>query len=432
MTLLEGLKKQLTSVIKGEEEPRRRSPHRPSTLTTPLPSKQGLPQQKKKNSLPSPSTPGFERIQKSIYTDGFESIYALENVDLSTVRPMMQARTESIADGVKELSSPSSEGPLLQSEEVEEDQLEMELGAAYCEWMPSLRLSEPIQVLELSQPAYKALIEGGKTLIRDLTEASPQDLIQLKGLGQGHLDEISSKCQSYLGAQALKRSRSIDFAALLRATLGTEDRKACSLCLEPFELSALFPLAPADEVELRHLSSERRQERREAAQVELTSERKRRLLQGLLEDIAVAFIHPWMRRRMGIATEHEILERLERLSTQPSMTKKILSFIRDTYFQEQFPLRDSLMEGAPGVYCVDSYTHQLYSQLIKRAHSYFGSLQHEYALDDLSIYLEREFSRLWQGFPEGFVAKVLRMTPSFSVYKGKNHRLYIRPRLWDY
>lgn len=413
MALLKELKRQLGSIVNGEESPR---PQATSPYTPPSPKKE------------TGHADEYKRLKQEIYTGGFESIYALENVDLSTVRPMGAAAKEAEAEPSKAVAAvgePVAEAPKSSdSEEPEEEgQLELDLGESYRGWMPSFRLREPIQSLGLSSPAEKALLEGHKSTLGDLIEG---DLLSIKGLGQGHIDEIQKKRDEYLGGSSLQRCRQVDFVALLRSLLGAEDRKHCCLALEPYGLSDLFPLIPADEVELRHLSPERRIERREAACVELGTEKHRRALQEGLVDIANVFLKPWIQGRLGLATEVELRDRLQRISSNPDRTAAVLRFFSDVYFEGQFPFRTSCIELAKGLYSADRHSQRLYRQVVDRARSYFYHSRVRYNLDVLSEILEREFAKVWQGFPDGFLVKVLRLSPDFRVRKGEEGRLMVR------
>lgn len=445
MALLKELKKQLRSVMGGPQHPSR-SQHRTGTvaphyLTPPPrpPSKHRPQTEPMRDSLGKQEPPeeqGYEHLQREVYTDGFESIYALENVDISTVRPLGQG-DRSPSEQAGTVDGPSQgkgqgapEGNLAETQSQPQDQLEMDFGERWRDWMPSLKLSEPIHVLGLTAPAHKALMEGGKTRIGDIVNTDSQELIALKGLGQGHLDEIFSKCATHLGKGHHKQAQDIDFAALLRSLLGTEEHKACSLCLEPYGLAGLFPLGPADEVELRHLSAERRHERRQTALLELGTERRRHLLDEMLRSIVVVFVQPWMRQRLGVATEWEIMDRIERVSVDASLTRKVMAFLRASYCDGHFPLRKHLPEGTEGVYCVDQQVQKQYTEVLERSYSYLPKSSTRYRLEDLSSLLERECAGVWRGFPEGFVSKVFQLTPEFSVRKAKNQRLYVQRCLW--
>ncbi len=331
-----------------------------------------------------------------VYSHGLEQIYALENVDIRTVRPLAKPIAK---EEKKERPQWAPEEP---------DQGELDLGDFYRGWMPSIKLQEPIKVLKLSPVAAKVLEQHGIHLLNDLYKKKPGDLVYIKGLGQGHIDEIEKKMSEYLGEGQLERSRSVDFVGLLRAFLSELRPKEAALVLQPHRLSHLFKLTAAEEAEMRHLSNEQKEDLR--TQICENLKRRDSFLSEQLESVIAVFVKPWIVGRLGLATHEELLERLERVSTYPEETKAILA-----YFSRRFSLGRYLEEPAKGFYAVG--VAEQYQEVVSLAQSYFYQKEIIYPLEELVTLLEREFARLWQGHQEGFVRKVLRFAPDFMIFR---------------
>ena len=142
--------------------------------------------------------------------------------------------------------------------------------------------------------------------------------------------------------------------------------------------------------------------------------------------VCEVFIKPWMRRRHGLATLEELEERLERLGTISMEAVNALTFFSDLFFAGEFVLTSFLYPLEKGIFCSDPWVRENYADIVHRACSYFYWPQTAYPLDQLVGYIEKELGGSWQGFPDGFINKILRMSPLFRVSKGKAGFLEIR------
>ena len=365
--------------------------------------------------------PGSAEAENNPYSHGLEAIYSLENIDISTVRPIGKPLAES-----EEVSVVVASHPV----EKEKEQLpeEFDLGREYRGWMESFRLDEPITVLSLSAMAEKGLAENGIQVLKDLVGADQQELLFAKGLGQGHLDEIQQKLQDYLGDSPLHHCSTIDTIGLLRCLFSGIKPKQAVLCLEPFGLDSLFSLSPAESVEIRHISDEQRKKQRKDVLMEITAEKRRRLLMEKLGDVADVFIRPWMRSRNGLATQAEIEERLSNVSEDSIMAEKVFKFFCEVYFEGNFCLRKMLSEVDEELFAADAKVRESYLAVVSRAKSYFYDVKVSYSLDELVRYVEQEFAKRWEGVPDGFTAKALRLASTFRVRKGKSGSLMVRSK----
>lgn len=366
-----------------------------------------------KSRLRTSPDPSFEDTYKTAYSHGLEAIYALENVDLKSIRRIEQP--------VKKEPLNNKEAP--KKNVKKQEQLEFDLGEEYRNWIPSFIKKEPIQVLELSSLVEKCLIANGKKILQDLIEADIQTFIFFKGMGQGHLDEIKFKLHQYVDDISLDCSEDIDFASWLRTLIAALNRKKAHVALQSFQLNALFPISPLENSEINRLTLEKRQEWIEEIQLQF-----KQSLPSVIEQMKAvtnAFIKPWMRKRNGIALKDELEERLQKVSVNGKISSDVLQFFSYTYFNQQFPLDPFLHPVSANVYCVDEIVAHHYHGIIEKALSYFYKNTIQYSLRQLIQFLERDFACSWQGFPEGFIEKVLLCDSHFHVGKNAQNNLTI-------
>lgn len=104
----------------------------------------------------------------------------------------------------------------------------------------------------------------------------------------------------------------------------------------------------------------------------------------------------------------------------------MLDCLREIYFEGRFPLRKVLPEVDDGVFAADERTKELFTSVTRRAKGYFAGERTVFMLDNLVGYIEREYAQRWESLPEGFVAKVLRLSTAFRVRKAEDGLLYVR------
>lgn len=352
----------------------------------------------------------FEDVYRTSYSHGLEAIYHIETVDLRTVR---RINDPSATKTIQKINKSNAE-----PERTIERQLEFDFGDCYRESMDSFVLDEPIQVLEISKQAEKCLIENGMACLRKLMKADLSQFVYLKGMGQGHIDEIQQKLNKYIDGRTLYHSPSIDFYAWVRSLVLVYNIKKMHVMLEPFKLSELCILSPAENVEVRRLTTEKRQEWRQEVALELSSTKSQ--VKANMKKVAEAYILPWMRRRQGFATQQEILERIQRVSFVPQQAQLVFLFFTEMYFEGCFPFSDFLLQNDGDLFFVDEVSLDAFNAVVAKAKTYFYKGGLSYTLAELNGMLMREFALNWQAFPEGFIEKCLRSTSRFSVRKAEN------------
>lgn len=359
----------------------------------------------------------FEETYKTAYSHGFESIYALENIDLKSIRRIEQPSQEHAPIEFQSkivISQPGSA------------QLELDLGPEYRCWSVPFLGREPIQVLELSRHAERCLLEHGKSELKDLVQANLRDFVFFKGMGQGHIDEIQQKLRDYLKGRSLQYANAIDYTSWLRSLVGALDRKKVFASLQSYQINDIYSLTPAETVEVGRLTVEKRQEWSQEMHELFRSDSRTKSVIADMGIMADTFIKPWIRRRKGIANLHELNERIQRTSANPGSSLSILHFFSEIYFDNDFPLHRYLHTVENELYCADDATVHDFHLVIKTASSYFYKAYISYNLSELIVLIERELARSWHGFPEGFSEKVLRYSSQFRVRKGPDGALVIR------
>jgi hypothetical protein len=362
-------------------------------------------EQDKTSATPWTAPEGAER-----YTHGMENIYAVETIDLSTVRPM--------ESGSKEVLK-----TVLTAEQIP-PQLELPYADSFRSTLESFRLSEPMRVLSLSAMAERGLTENGILTIRDLIEKDSAELKYLKGLGQGHLDEIGERLGSYLDQGSLYHSTTVDFVGLVRSVLSTLKTKDVHVLLESYGLGELISLTPAEKAEVRHLNEERRQAVIDDAMNVLRKEEVVAFLAGQLSRAVKVFVVPWIRGRCGLARDWEAEERLVNVSVVPDVTPAILALFAGIWGIH--PLSEGVVCVEGSIYASDSAVARRAVQVLDLASEYFSAGTEVYALDELTAFVERECALRWIGFQEGFVAKAIRLSSRFMVRKAASGVLAVR------
>lgn len=362
------------------------------------------------------SFPSFEDVFRTSYSHGLEAIYHIETVDLKTVRRINEPSSPKIIQKIIK-SNPECTQNI-------ERQLEFDFGDGYRESMDSFVLEEPIQVLGVSKYAEKCLNENGMFSLRQLLKADLTRFVYLKGMGQGHIDEIRQKLNEYISDRILYRSPSIDFYAWMRSLILGYNNKKLHVILEPFKLSELCTLSPAEGIEVRRLTAEKRHEWRREIALELNLKKTR--VQMDMKKVMDIYILPWMRRRQRFATQQEILERIQRVSVMPVGAQQVFLFFTEVYFESRFPLSNFLLQGEEDLFFIDEESLLAFNTVVEKAKTYFYKSGLRYTLAELTMLLEREFALCWQGFQEGFIEKSLRTCSCFRVRKAESGHFSVR------
>ena len=358
-----------------------------------------------------------ENTFKAAYSHGLETIYALETVDIKTVRLIQnrkpEVRKKSLKVWQKEIG-------------IFNDQFEFDFGEHHRTWITPLILREPIQVLELTKRAEGCLIANGKMFLADLIGRDIQQFVFLKGMGQGHIDEIHSKLNAYSADRSLTRSYHIEFISWLLSLTEGIDRKKSAIYLNEIGCSNLHPLSPAEKFELSRIDQATKKAWANDVIAELRKNERIAQVHQDVKRITLAFIMPWLRSRFGIATENEITERLYALSDDPQKANNAIKLLKNVYYHEQFPLNEYLYQVDPKVFCSNEKEALAYQEIVQGALSYFYKPSVFYSLPQLTNLILRDFAKAWKNYSEGFIVAVLRKAPCFRVRRGFSGHLEVR------
>ncbi len=359
----------------------------------------------------------FEELYKTSYSHGLEDIYALETIDIKTVRPLAGVNT---ALDVQEAPAPYHE------EQIQQQQPELDLGPFWRGSAPSFILLEPIQVLNLHQPVEKTLRGHGIHLLQDLLHATKESLLGIRGLGQGHIDEVLFRFKSYTERRVLHNAVCVDFCALLRAIVGFFEKKKIVLLLQELGLEEEYSLTPLEAAELKRLTKDKRLEWKKQALEHLQVEVKQQQFANCLDHIVRVFVLPWIHMRGGIAAQTEVEERLIAVSFEPLKTEKILKFFSNIYYHDLFPLSTILCEADEGVFCLNSDTYDAYRKVNELAESYYYQKGLSYPLEYLCNCILRELGKSWINYTQEFVRKAILFSPRFRLAKTPDGVLSVR------
>lgn len=319
-----------------------------------------------------------------------DSLYEIETIDLKSVRRIGE-REEKQAP-VKEVVEQGAEQTL-------------PLGGRFRLARRSFVLAEPIYVLGLSQHLEKLLIDGGKRRLGDLYLMESCDYLEMKGLGQGHIDEVQKKLREYLAGKVVENAPYVDFAAILRSLAVNIPPSLLATAASPYSLSHLIPLKASEKAEMR-----KKLEIREG-----DLEGSRPLLQFALKEVAEVYLIPWMERRGGVATKAELYERVAALSLNGEETFEILRFFEEefslTLFEECIQLRE-------GLFATDAFSARRFGKVIESADSYLKSSETPYQLSQLIQWISREFAARWEVEEESYLKRALRLFPDYTIWMG--------------
>jgi hypothetical protein len=301
-------------------------------------------------------------------------------------------------------------------------ELELDLGDGFREWMSPFVYDEPIQMLVLSEQAQRAVVESGMNTVGDIAAAYEEGFSELRGVGQGHIDEIAQKLKSYLKGRDLERAWRIDWVSLVRCVLGNEDSKNATLCCQRYGLENVFELTPAQQMDLRRHSDEQLEKMESAARAQLSTERRVVMLRKKLQQIVSVFVQPWMRDRGGFASGCQVKERISAVSEMSegsiASSQQVLQMIEEVFGIVK-PIESQLLVVDCDLYVSDHHVQKQYQEIMTIAKSYFYQLSVKYRMSELVTMIEKELAHSWDSYKEGFIEQVLVASPQLVTRKGR-------------
>lgn len=348
------------------------------------------------------TSPPLQETFNVSYSHGLEAIYSIETIDLKSIRKL------NIFEPKK-----SDEKKNIPAREVFfESQLCFDFGPAFREWIPSLVPEEPIQVLDLSKPVEKILLEKGLCKLESLSQANLQDLSFLRGVGQGHIEEIKNKLNQYLIDKPKGNTLYLDPLSLLKCFSAHIDRKKLYIAFEPYGLHSWITLSPMEKAELKRLNPESRCQW--VQEVWLSDLQKRtQFLEHQIELWVETWIRPWIFRRGGFAKKEEVFEWLFLHSLDEKIAEKVFSLLDSKIsFDRYLPLYQ-------GIFSASSDYQEKLQLILSKAISYFKKVKSWYYLEELSYYLQAEFALQWKSIDTKEIHLALSLSDIFQLIRGE-------------
>ena len=357
-----------------------------------------------------PYVKSFEETYKTAYSHGLESIYALENVDVKSIRTISVPEETPPEVSLKTFETPKST-----------PQGEFHFGFPFfCEAAPFF-LDEPIQSLGLSRLAEKLLLSHQKLWVRDLVGDDLSHYAFLRGFGQGHIDEVRTKLADFIAGRDKIHAETIDFASWIRVLTAEGERKKWYFLLERHGLADLMPMSTLEMADLKKVTSSQRAEWERQA-VRMINKEK---LVETWKILSARFLFPWIRGRLGIVSRNEITERLVKTSSDPEKAGLVIRFMETVLFHGNSVLADQLVPLAGNYFALTPAINAEYQAIMNHALSYFYNSEAKFILKQLIFWLERDFARHWIGFQSGFIEKVIRTSQEFLVRKDEKGRILV-------
>jgi hypothetical protein len=371
------------------------------------------------SSNPSTLSKSFEEVYKTSYSHGLESIYALETIDIKSVRPIQTIQPSKI------------ETPKKKKQKFNQpDQLEFDFGDGFSNTISPFIKAEPIHVLGLSKHAEKCLLENNKLFLDDLIGQNLNQWVSIKGMGQGHIEEVRQKLQVYVGERPLEKTDKVDFLSWINSLVAAHDKRKIYVLLEKFGLSEMISLSPSESVDVKKLTLEKKQEWIQDILTFIATDENKNKVFSETNQIFTAFIKPWIALRGGFATTEELSERFERISEDRRLTERALDFMQNCFLITRNFLQLFLREVDNGIYSASEQDSFLFDLILAKAKSYFYKPGVYYTLIELVALLEKEFAKNWIGFREGYLKKVLKLSTHFEVSRSSGGSLTIHKVLF--
>ncbi|CRX38326.1 DNA-directed RNA polymerase subunit alpha C-terminal domain-containing protein [Estrella lausannensis] len=400
MALLKSLKKQIGQFVQSEEV----EPLDPATL-------QIYPQMEAERSFSAENVKrerkepqSFEVPVTNAYSHGLEEIYQLEQVDVKSIRKMSSCQP------VYQESIPENPTRMLRVSQ------EMDFG-----FLPEGRrsidsfvLDEPVMVLGLSQHVETLFSKMNIVMLRDLMNLDSNTLVHIKGMGQGHIEEVKDKLKKYIDGRPLFGCCMIDYESWVKSLIPSAQRKRAYILLEQFDLSNLISLSPPESVEIRRLSLEQREDWIAEAKELFNTYDRRRFLEGRFSEVIEVFLKPWMVKRFGFSTRLDLLERLERLSVKKGVFHKAHAFFSDVFYTGQSPLEKLMGKKEGDLFFAHDAGFEDFQFVMEAINPYFYKKGVCYPVAQLIDYVEKELSKNWKGFQTGFVKRVIFSCDAFT------------------
>lgn len=400
MVILKSLKKQLNQFVTPEFE---------TLVEDTAAMVQAHTAPKSKSDLPA----------ENAYSHGLEDIYALENIDPKTIRKLGGQEEDQKKPLAKEDDTKKQYAlPSIQ-------EMELNLGPKYVSFMPSFMLNLPLGVLKIDESTKKAASQRGLKYIKDLVECDWKEIVLVKGLGQAHAEELQAKLEILVNGKELFLCQTIDFKSLLRSLVSEEMLTKHYINFQQYGLEGILELTPVMHLEIKRASHEVKMRWLEESLSALHTPDSHELVRSSLEQVMMTYVTPWLHTRNGFAFIYEVMDLLEQLSEDPHIFDKIIECLTSTYCHGHSIVEWIMPTNEDGVVFADQNMKRRFLQVEERALSYFYKSNLSYSLDELVLWVYREFAAEWSDMSDESIRKVILHSSSFSVHKNDKNKLIV-------
>jgi hypothetical protein len=275
--------------------------------------------------------------------------------------------------------------------------------------VPNLRLKEPLSTLGLTPFALKGLLNRNIKSVEDAYLLLQSEPCSYKGLGQGHIEEISQKIEAFVGIYPHQYVPYVDWESLVRTLTVELEAKERYILLSRYALQDLFPNSSTDLQEMHRWTDEQINKIYQKSEDAIKSSQGQ-FLQETLGIISEAFLKPFLRRHDGFAKSSEIIERLRQVSLQKTSFSKVLSFLHALTCPIILP---KILSS--DVYAMDEEAKEMYETVRQKAKEYFYQPFAWFPLKKLSGYLTRDFAKFGFAISERYIERMLDSAPQFVI-----------------
>lgn len=346
------------------------------------------------------------------YSHGLEEIYSIQTVDVQKIRKVSKKGSD------KSIVLEASSG-------FENIEPELDLGLGFRSYIKNTFLDEPIEVLELTSYTLNILLENNIPTLESLKLALENDLSSLPGVGQGHIDEIALKYASFIKNKN-EQTRRIDLESLFRVISRHISKESILLLSDKIGLKGLIPWLSKKQNQMKHLNSKNLEKLLEKAYEELKSDVIVDYIKSYINQIAQAFIIPWMNTRNAMASQEEILEYFERHLVKSPHNQELLKFFSQDILGQRFIFNLSIPKVVhEKIWCSSQEQVELLHRLKDLTLTYFYSGHLSYPLELIAQKLEEEFAKSWRECSYYKMVKYFKLSGLFRMQKKEDNKTHV-------
>lgn len=338
------------------------------------------------------------------YSHGFEKIYSYETIDPASVRTLKGTTPLH----KQSLSSPSEKKP------------DTPRALDFFHTSTTLfREKEPIDSLQISPFAMKALKSFSVETIGQLHSLLLHNKTALRSIGQSHLDELETKLQCFLAQEGDTTPYQVDIRSCIRLVLAKLPTKEKALITTLCHLKPYCFLPASEEKEadlvLRKLSRQ--------AQEEFFMKMIPHMEPSLHEALALlssSFLKPLLQKSGGIASTHTVEQALiasSNVSMQSDMTR-IQNFFQNILSIKGKPWFALLFEYTPPCFLSLSKEKALLAEEVLRlAQDFLEMTRGKPSLQEIARHIWRNQVKRWNPLDESTIEELLYwMHCPFNTY----------------